>query len=388
MSDECRNRVTPVPCDEVVKEAEDRARPSWSVCLPFGGRLWSAYGNVMYDGGVAPQDGTYTSITVQGGCIVGVGHATPPAPTYQPVDCAADPVSCAADLPPLPQETVIIRPADDPTTPAGGDCGCVILGSAQIAVTGDGSADSPYRIEHNRNRGATINGMVFDEYGHLTNTYDVDDKSTANVSQVAGGEFISVDVVGGVASISLDRMDKHGGDVINGEYEIGGWTFTFDRNRIARLEQTGGGGGGGGGGGPLFYHPSPMTDTPTKYRFSLSSDADVLYCTSHSEPFSELVPENVSVDGMAGVPVRLIGNLVDHTADGKALLNGSRTYLPGTEGEGTIALDRVTGYISYIHVFNGPFTAGDYELEFVSLRTPGIRSLHDFTMEPRTRLKQ
>lgn len=97
MSEEkCTPRQTAVCEEKVLKEATDKSQcEDIDICLPFGGRLYTDGGCLVYEPGEAPEDGTYGKIRVQNGCIVGV--AKEDAELYTASPCAPVPVPCDCD---------------------------------------------------------------------------------------------------------------------------------------------------------------------------------------------------------------------------------------------------------------------------------------------------
>ena len=63
--------------------------PDWSVCLPWGGRLYQVEGCVRYEPGTPPPDGVYGLFTIKDGCIVSA--EAEPVSVYHPDPCAPIP---------------------------------------------------------------------------------------------------------------------------------------------------------------------------------------------------------------------------------------------------------------------------------------------------------
>lgn len=79
----------PDPCDNAQYSGE-----TWSICLPWGGRLWRDGTGVHARAGYPPADGVYGKITISNGCIIGVEKEDVPLYTGSP--CAAVPMGCSS----------------------------------------------------------------------------------------------------------------------------------------------------------------------------------------------------------------------------------------------------------------------------------------------------
>lgn len=259
MSD-CRITST---CEEVIKEATASGGcPEFSVCLPFGGRLYSEGGCVNYEEGTPPPDGVYSKVVVSNGCIVGLELADLPLYTSSP--CAPVPVPCdcegggGSSLPDpsvttgnlfqydasgRPLVLLSARAGDgvsitgrgtsaDPliiSSNPGESAGIQIRGTNLITVEGDGSADAPYRISHKTNGTAqSVMGMTFDDAGHLTG-YTPSQESGVIRGIIDGrGITVDTDTAKGIATVNLaEPLVKAQGD-----YTIGGYRLKVDANNI------------------------------------------------------------------------------------------------------------------------------------------------------------
>ena len=253
MSDckEIQDECVPVP----------RAAQAWSVCLPWGGRIWSDGNGVYATPGSPPPDGTYGTITIAGGCIVGVGPVEVPLYTGSPCaplpgNCGraataavadAAPVALLADEPPsLMQGNLYTQdPAGRPLVRCYIEAGVDITVSGDgsltnpyvisapnisvtpvrlksandaISVTGDGTIAKPFVVDHKEGRPISKDGFVFDRYGHLV---DVNSGSVnQGVQAILPGNGISVkpNLETRIPEVSVQRP---AGDV-QGEFMFGG----------------------------------------------------------------------------------------------------------------------------------------------------------------------
>lgn len=259
------------PCAPTPRVAE-----IWSICLPFGGRLWSDGTGVYAQGGTPPPDGVYGKVVIANGCLVGVEPEDVPLYTGSPCaplpgDCSGSgspgvpsgggggsgttggccpPSSAAGNLYQLdatgkPLVKVNIRggsgltvtgsgTTSDPyvlSATGGGGIGVsgVYLRSANdaIAVTGSGSRENPLVIEHQLGLQTSKNGMTFDQYGHLVNVTE-GSVGSGGVSAIIGGSGIDAetDLTTGVTTIKLQKSPN----AIMGKYPIGGYDMEFDEN--------------------------------------------------------------------------------------------------------------------------------------------------------------
>lgn len=260
MSEKCPRPVQ--QCDPQIIANAIAVCPDWSVCLPWGGRLYQVEGCVRYEPGTPPPDGVYGLFTLKDGCFIAAEEH--PSDVYHPDPCAPVPCPCDSEG----GESNICNPS----TAAGNLYTCdaagkplvkaYVNGGNNITVTGTGTSTNPFTIsmqsldtgvanvvsgsnaiivsndggtvtiEHKTGyNDQTIMGMTFDEFGHLTN-YSAQDAS--GVTGLVPGDGISVDVdqSSGIATISLQSPAL----VHNGTYVVGGYQVTLDnKNRITDL---------------------------------------------------------------------------------------------------------------------------------------------------------
>lgn len=254
-------RILPA-CAEVLKEATASGTcPEFSVCLPFGGRLYSNGGCVNYEPGTPPEDGIYSKVVIANGCIVGLEkgdipiYTTPPcAPVPAPCDCDGgseslpDPSTTAGNLfrydaAGRPLVLLSTRAGDgisitgrgtndDPlviTANAQEGAGIQIRGTDLINIEGDGSVESPYRISHKANgTPQVIAGMSFDAAGHMIDYAPSPESATVNRVEGGSGIDASTDISTGTVTVSLARPLSPA----KGDYTLGGYSMGVDDNNL------------------------------------------------------------------------------------------------------------------------------------------------------------
>lgn len=264
MSD-CKPRITP-KCGSLLTPAPSKPVecPTWEVCLPFGGRLYSNGGCVNYDPGNPPPDGVYSKITIVNGCIVSAELAD--IPVYTPTPCAVVPAPCdgeggaSAEPSPTvgnlfqydasgrPLVRLTVRAGDGISVTGNGTTSdplvitntreesenIVIQGTGQITVTGAGTVDDPYRIAHASHTGGTYGGFTFDAQGHLTGYTPAG--SQAFVTGIIAGDGMKVesDPKTGISTVALADPAT----VLTGKFPLGGFDVELFRNRIVNATKT------------------------------------------------------------------------------------------------------------------------------------------------------
>lgn len=260
MSEKCPRPVQ--QCDPQIIANASAVCPDWSVCMPWGGRLYQVEGCVRYEPGTPPPDGVYGLFTLKDGCFIAAEEH--PSDVYHPDPCAPVPCPCDSEG----GESNVCNPS----TAAGNLYTCdaagkplvkaYVNGGNNITVTGTGTSTNPFTIsmqsldtgvanivsgsnaiivsndggtvtiEHKTGyNDQTIMGMTFDEFGHLT---DYNEQAASGITGIVPGDGISVDVdqSSGIATISLQSPAL----VHNGTYVVGGYQVTLDnKNRITDL---------------------------------------------------------------------------------------------------------------------------------------------------------
>lgn len=270
MQDKCSPRMT-FDCDgDTIQEPQTKAGcPDFSLCLPWGGRLWQENGCLKAQPGTPPPDGIYDRIIIADGCIVGLEKAdvalyVPPSCTEVPAACAsssegassssceASPLAgnlytCDASGRPLVRcsikggDGIIVSGRGTTSDPyhikanISAETLRVVAGNNGVTVTGTGSAADALVISHKSGGlNTTVNGMRFDQYGHLVEYTEPTTSSGVNGIVPGDGIDVQVDNKVGIATISLSKP----ANVRNGIYQCGGYDVQLDlKNRIFNLTQ-------------------------------------------------------------------------------------------------------------------------------------------------------
>lgn len=228
------------PCDVLPQAGE-----AWSVCLPWGGRIWSDANGVHAAGGIAPPDGTYGKIIIANGCLVGVEAEDVPLYTGSP--CAPLPSGCGdggsslgPGLTPTPTTVTceIEAGAGITITGDGTDANPYVISvenngiflrsdNAAISVTGAGTKANPFTFKHKAGLATTVNGMTFDAFGHLTSAAAGAGTPSGGVNGIVPGFGIAVDVnqSAGIATVSQQQQAVN----VPGDYQFGGYNVTLDK---------------------------------------------------------------------------------------------------------------------------------------------------------------
>lgn len=269
MQDKCFPRMT-FDCDgDTLQEPQTKSGcPDFSLCLPWGGRLWQENGCLKAQPGTPPPDGIYDRIIIADGCIVGLEKAdvalyVPPSCTEVPAACAsssegaassceASPLAgnlytCDASGRPLVRcsikggDGIIVSGRGTVSDPyhiradISAETLRVVAGNNGVTVTGTGSAADALVISHKGGGlNTTVNGMRFDQYGHLVEYTEPTTSSGVNGIVPGDGIDVQVDNKVGIATISLSKP----ANVRNGIYQCGGYDVQLDlKNRIFNLTQ-------------------------------------------------------------------------------------------------------------------------------------------------------
>ena len=268
MQDKCSPRITFDCNGDTIQEPQVKSGcPDFSLCLPWGGRLWQENGCLKAQPGTPPPDGIYDRIIIADGCIVGLEKAdvalyVPPSCTEVPADCAsysegvslceASPLAgnlytCDASGRPLVRcsikggDGIIVSGRGTVSDPyhiradISAETLRVVAGNNGVTVTGTGSAADALVISHKSGGlNTTVNGMRFDQYGHLVEYTEPTTSSGVNGIVPGDGIDVQVDNKVGIATISLSKP----ANVRNGIYQCGGYDVQLDlKNRIFNLTQ-------------------------------------------------------------------------------------------------------------------------------------------------------
>lgn len=231
------------PCDVMPLAGE-----AWSICLPFGGRIWADDNGVHAKGGVAPPDGVYGKIIIANGCLVGVEPEDVPLYTGSP--CSPLPCGCGGSGENrssvlgngfTPGNTVVtceIEAGSGVTvTGSGTDADPYVISAengiylrsanAAIGVTGSGTKQNPFTLKHKEGLATTINGMTFDAFGHLTSANTGDTAGTKSIKGIVPGFGIAVSVDNSVGTATVSQQLQPAS--VPGDYQLGGFDVTLDK---------------------------------------------------------------------------------------------------------------------------------------------------------------
>lgn len=117
------------PCSKPLPEKGKRKCKPFSLCVGNYTLSYDGECPVLEERKYKIPNGTYSSITFEDGCIVGVGEC--PAPVYTPMQC------CDNERP--------TAPIVSPVTPTVGNQSFVWDNTGVVSVTGDGSANRPWK---------------------------------------------------------------------------------------------------------------------------------------------------------------------------------------------------------------------------------------------------
>lgn len=276
MSNKCNPRMT-TSCEKRTLTTGDTEKTAYlaediSVCLPFGGELYT-------DGGILkhapasnpPVDGVYGKVVVKNGCIVDVQHedvaihtSAPCAPIPSPCDCGDGGGSGGGSGMAQPSTTTGNLFEYDA---AGRPLVRVFMEEGNgIAIDGSGTKSDPFVLSanieaggadvlasgalfteesggatmvlHRDGKAASVNGMEFDAYGHLIGYTAPDGSSTVkNVTTVLGDNYTTtatMDQMTGIAKVMLKQPDY----VYEDTYMFGGYEVELDEyNRIEHVKR-------------------------------------------------------------------------------------------------------------------------------------------------------
>lgn len=276
MSNNCTPRMTPSCEKKTVAIADSSAAyldEDISVCLPFGGTLYTEGGIIKHEpSATPPADGVYGKVVVKNGCIIGVEpedvaiHTSAPcAPIPSPCDCGSGGTGSGGGSLPSPSTTVGNLFGYDA---AGRPLVRVFMQEgAGIDIAGAGTQTDPYVLSstvdgggtdvlatgalyteegnghvtvlHRDGKAASVSGMEFDAYGHLIR-YTAPDPNAgvSGVTAVLGDNYTTsaeTNQLTGTAVVSL----KVPNTVYKGKYILGGYEVELDGyNRIEHLKRV------------------------------------------------------------------------------------------------------------------------------------------------------
>ena len=230
--------------------------------------MWQENGCLKMQPGTPPPDGVYDRIIIADGCIVGLEKAdvalyVPPSCTEVPADCASsgEDVSicdastlagnlytCDASGRPLVrcnikgEDGIVVSGSGTTSDPyrikanISAETLRIVAGNNGVTVSGAGTADDALVIAHKTGGlNTTVNGMRFDQYGHLVEYTEPTTSGTVNALVPGDGIDVSTDNKTGIATVSLSKP----ANALEGIYQLGGYDIQLDlKNRIFNLTQN------------------------------------------------------------------------------------------------------------------------------------------------------
>ena len=192
----------PCPKPDTTTPTTPQATPAFSVCIADYTLHWDGTHATLERTRVT-TDGTYGSITLQDGCVVGYGDCE--IPTYTPPYCNPNPAPCndGTGGGKGTTATVSARAGNQLATDNYGlYAKAYVQGGTGVTVTGHGTQSSPYMVSMAENTGGSTDGKIVGQGG------------------------ISVEQRGGVYFLSMPRAEltagKYGAFTINEYGQITG----------------------------------------------------------------------------------------------------------------------------------------------------------------------
>ena len=192
----------PCPKPDTTTPTIPQATPAFSVCIADYTLHWDGT-HATLERTRLTTDGTYGSITLQDGCVVGYGDCE--IPTYTPPYCNPNPAPCNDGTGGGTGTTATVSPraGNQLATDAYGlYAKAYVQGGTGVTVTGHGTQSSPYMVSMAENTGGSTDGKIVGQGG------------------------ISVEQRGGVYFLSMPRAEltagKYGAFTINEYGQITG----------------------------------------------------------------------------------------------------------------------------------------------------------------------
>ena len=149
----CKKFPTPCPKDGTTQDnTASVTTPAFDICVGDYTLSWNGT-HATVERTRTTADGTYGSITIQDGCVIGYGECE--VPTYTPPYCNPNPQPCHEQT--TPADSVVSPVADNQleNTPLGLFAKSHISAGDGIAVTGSGTEHDPYIIRTENVAGGT-----------------------------------------------------------------------------------------------------------------------------------------------------------------------------------------------------------------------------------------
>lgn len=207
------NCKKPKPCEPIPQPDPIPCSPAFDLCVGDRTLKWDGFCPTVERSRHTP-DGTYTSVTVVDGCIVGYGYAD--EATYTPPYCNPNPAHCQGQG---MITTYTVSPNSDNSlveSSSGLFARTFVQGKGNIAVSGKGTVQNPYVISFSGNSEKTIivgeagitqresgdvtyvgllptgvqkgmyNGFSINEYGQIIGFSDAVSRDSSSVKAGAG----------------------------------------------------------------------------------------------------------------------------------------------------------------------------------------------------------
>lgn len=165
------NCKKPKPCEPLPTPKPKPCSPAFNLCVGDHTLQWDGFCPTVERTRHTP-DGTYTSVTVVDGCIVGYGYAD--EATYTPPYCNPNPTSCQQGAV-TTNATYTISPNNDNSivqSASGLFARTFVQGKGNIAVSGKGTVQNPYVVSFNGNSEKTVvvgeSGITHHDSGGVT----------------------------------------------------------------------------------------------------------------------------------------------------------------------------------------------------------------------------
>ena len=188
----------PKPCEPTPTPKPEPCSPAFDLCVGDRTLKWDGFCPTVERTRHTP-DGTYTSVTVVDGCIVGYGYAD--EATYTPPYCNPNPTHCQESGTGVSSVTTVSPSPDNTLTQTSGGlfARTYVQGGTGVEVGGTGTINSPYVVSLSQTTTAvgtaTVvgrNGLVsatdalgttyvgLEESGVKTGVYDITDQFTVD----------------------------------------------------------------------------------------------------------------------------------------------------------------------------------------------------------------
>lgn len=260
------NCKKPQPCPQPEQpDTTPKTTPAFSVCIMDYTLHWDGT-HATLERSRLTTDGTYGSITVHDGCVVGFGECE--VPVYTPPYCNPNPAPCNDGSGAGNGATATVSPRAENQLAMdqyGLFSKAYVKGDTGITVTGSGTQSSPYLISVAKNTGGATDGKIIgqggisveerngvyfislprttitagkygpfsiNDYGQITDIDDNLDLLTAD--NVTGSNDVQVTKVADGVTIDLQPTQ-----LTNSKYRFGGYDVSIsDGGRVINAEQV------------------------------------------------------------------------------------------------------------------------------------------------------